>query len=200
MDSIDYNVDEYNSKDHFTLNKRPSTYVWSRAGYSVISCLLSPAGTNSWPHSSVTQQLIAIFVLAKKNRGMLEGAVDPQRLWNENFWHNSKNWKRPTNCELSRLLDFPSPEMHQNHIFPEFRPPGPHWASLQRSPRHFCWWGGGLLSLPKNPTPCSLSSLLASDFSFARVCFEVVSQTRPPNHWIKWCLYMVINITVNMKI
>jgi len=62
-------------------------------------------------------------------------------------------------------------EMRQNR----FRPglcPGPHWGSLQRSPRPHSWWGGGWLPPPQKPQPAL--ALRASGFR----C--VVHQT-PPN-------------------
>jgi len=58
------------------------------------------------------------FASGASSRGCWRGLRTPND-HKMNFLHNSKRRKqRPTNCELSRLLDFSSSEMHQNHIFP----------------------------------------------------------------------------------
>ena len=43
-------------------------------------------------------------------------------------------------------------EMRQNRFRPELCP-GPHWGSLQRSPRSSSWWGGGWPPPPQEPHP-----------------------------------------------
>jgi len=60
--------------------------------------------------------------------------------------------------------------------------PGPHGASLQHSLRSLSWWGGGLLPLPKNPTPPPLSALGAQTSAFRASFHTAAIWLDPPNH------------------
>jgi len=64
---------------------------------------------------------------------------------------------KPCNCKMSRLLDFSSLEMHQNHIFRSFAPDPTVWA-YSTAPDPLAGGKGGLLPLTKNITPSPLSA------------------------------------------
>jgi len=94
---------------------------------------------------------------------------------------------KPCNCKMSRLLDFSSLEMHQNHIFHSFARDPTVWAYSTAVP--LSWWEGGLAAPHQEHYPVATVSPSgrASDFSFS----GLVSQSRvarPPNHWLKWRL------------
>ena len=77
---------------------------------------------------------------------------------------------------MSRLLDFSSPEMHQNNIFLELRP-DPERAS-STPPDTLSWWAGDLLwnaAPPQEPYPVP-----ALDSSGLRLHFWGPRFTEPP--------------------
>jgi len=108
---------------------------------------------------------------------------------------------------MSRLLDFSSPEMHQNHIFRSFAP-GLHWVSLQRFSIPSAGGEGAYCPFPRTlPHPRSRPFWLTGTSAF-RTTFHIAAWLHPQSLTemtpLEWCpkdfVVTMPRLTKNSKI